>query len=108
MGERQEFIDAFFWAHGPCCAGCDWWRHLNSSVGECTRSAPVASGDRIAMLGMERASIDIGAGHIMTPRDHRCGEFRDTFDWSSLPAPYLKRIGAPVKRRAVGAAQGGE
>lgn len=101
MSDRQELIDRFYWEFGPCCAGCDWWQHMNSSVGECTRSAPVASGDRIAMLGTEGASIDPGAGHIMTPRDHRCGEFRDTFDWSTLPLPYRKRVG-------VAAAQEGE
>ena len=94
MSDRQEIIDAFFWKNSPCCAGCDWWRSINSSVGECTRSAPVASGDRIAMLGMQRSSLDPGAGHILTPREHRCGEFQDTFDWASLPIPYLKRIGA--------------
>jgi hypothetical protein len=46
------------------------------------------------MLGIQGASVNASAGHIMTPRQHRCGEFRDTFDWSSLPVPYLKRIGA--------------
>ncbi|WP_376956444.1 hypothetical protein ABNQ39_00315 (plasmid) [Azospirillum sp. A26] len=97
MADRQENIDAFYWAVGPCCAGCDWWGSINSSVGECTKSAPVAAGDRIAMLGMERASIDPGAGHILTTRNHRCGDFRDTFDWSSLPLPYRKRIGALTK-----------
>jgi hypothetical protein len=95
--DRQEFIDAFFWKNGPCCAGCDWWHHLNSAVGECTRSAPLSAGDRVAMLGIHGTSLEIGAGHVMTPREHRCGEFRDTFDWSSLPIPYLKRVGAYLK-----------
>lgn len=30
------------------------------------------------MLGMEAVSLRIGAGHVMTPRGHYCGEFRDT------------------------------
>ena len=91
---RQEIIDAFYWKAGRCCAGCDWWHHLNSVAGECTRSAPVATGNRFAMLGVQASSLDAGAGHVMTPRNHVCGDFRDTFDWPSLPVPYLKRIGA--------------
>lgn len=94
MDSRQEILDDFFWKNGPCCAGCDWWSSINSVAGECTRSAPVTDGNRIAMLGIQGLSTAPGAGHVMTMREHRCGEFRDTFDWSSLPVPYLKRIGA--------------
>ncbi len=93
--DRQEITDAFYWSTGPCCSGCDWWQSLNSVAGECTKSAPVSAGERVAMLGITSLSLKIGAGHILTPRDHRCGDFRDTLDWSSLPLPYLKRIGAP-------------
>lgn len=93
---RQELLDAFYWRTGPCCAGCDWWRHLNSVAGECSKNAPVASGDRIAMLGIRSPSIDPGAGHILTWRHHRCGDFSDSFDWPSLPLPYLSRIGAHI------------
>lgn len=96
MRDRQEIIDTFFWKNGPCCAGCDWWRSLNSMAGECTRSPPTSSGNRFAMLGVQSESIDPGAGHVITPRQHICGEFRDTFDWSSLPVPYLKRVGAQL------------
>ena len=96
MGERQEFIDRFYIEHGPCCAGCDFWRHLNSRAGECTRSAPVSAKDRVAMLGMTSPSIHIGGGHVLTPHDHHCGDFKDEFDWSSLPLSYRKRIGHPT------------
>lgn len=41
MSDRQELLDKFYFAHGPSCAGCDWWRSLNSRVGECLKSAPV-------------------------------------------------------------------
>lgn len=92
----QEAIDSFYFRHGPCCAGCDWWRHFNSSVGECSRSAPVPGRERADMLGIYGASLPVPAGHILTARDHHCGDFRDEFDWSSLPLPYRKRIGAPV------------
>lgn len=93
--ERQEIIDRFYWSNGACCAGCDWWRHHNSTYGDCMRTAPVAGADRWAMIGGDNFSLPLGAGHIVTPRSHRCGEFADTFDWSSLPLAYLVRIGAP-------------
>lgn len=92
----QEAIDRFYFAHGPCCAGCDWWRSISSLVGECTKSAPVSDIDRWAMLGIERCSLFPGAGHAITGREHHCGEFKDDFDWTSLPLPYRKRVGAPV------------
>lgn len=79
----QRIVDSFYAAHGPCCAGCDWWRHYNRVVGECTRSAPVSGADRIAMLGMSYCSLPIGAGHVMTLREHVCGDFSD----NKLPEP---------------------
>lgn len=33
------------------------------------------------------------AGHVATPRGHVCGEFKDEFDWSTLPKAYLTQIG---------------
>ena len=97
MADRQECLDAFYFRHGPCCAGCDWWRHLNSVVGECHKSAPVSGDERLASLGIDRCSFIPPAGHVLTERGHHCGDFRDSFDWSSLPLPYRKRIGAPCE-----------
>ncbi len=74
----QRAIDAFYAQHGPCCAGCDWWRWHNSVAGECIRTVPVSGADRVAMLGMTGISCPVGAGHIMTPREHFCGEFKDS------------------------------
>jgi hypothetical protein len=48
------------------------------------------------MLGITGCSLKPLSGHIMTPREHVCGDFKDGFDWLSLPLPYRKRIGAPV------------
>ena len=73
--------DEFYIKHGPCCAGCDWWRFFNSSVGECTKSAPVSGPERIAMLGMDGCSLAPESGHILTRREHMCGDFKDTLDW---------------------------
>jgi hypothetical protein len=89
----QKAIDAFYWQYGPCCAGCDWWRADNSHVGTCTKAAPVPADQRIAMLGMSGASINIGAGHPFTPRDYHCGAFKDEFDWLNLTPWYLREIG---------------
>jgi len=46
------------------------------------------------MLGIRGVSMDLEPGHVVTAHDHVCGDFKDEFDWSSLPLGYLKRIGA--------------
>lgn len=90
---KQELLDAFYAKNGPCCAGCDWWHWINSLVGECHRSAPVSGSERTAVLETKSPSIRLEAGHVMTRREHHCGDFVDNFDWPSLPAAYLRRIG---------------
>lgn len=75
--KRQAILDRFYAERGPCCAGCDWWRHSNSLVGECTRSAPVAGEQRYGMIGFRSVSMVIDAGHVLTPRAHVCGDFQD-------------------------------
>lgn len=92
----QEHLDRFYFAHGRCCAGCDWWRSINSIAGECTNAAPVSGVERMDMLGIDWSSHRFGAGHPITSREHVCGQFKDEFDWASLPLPYRKRVGAPV------------
>jgi hypothetical protein len=94
--ERQEVIDRFYWSSGsPCCAGCDHWHHLNSVYGECRKSAPVAGVERWDVIGITGSTLRLTAGHVITSRDHGCGGFTDTFDWSALSLAYLCRIGAP-------------
>lgn len=73
----QKFIDDFYANHGPCCAGCDWWRYYSPSVGECIKSAPVSASERLGMIGMESMTLHIGAGHVVTENDHVCGDFSD-------------------------------
>lgn len=77
IGKRKA-VDKFYQENGPCCAGCDNWRYINSVVGECIKSAPVSESERTSMLGMESCSMTAGAGHILTQRDHLCGGFVDT------------------------------
>lgn len=90
---QQEFIDKFYWSTGPCCAGCDHWRSLNSLLGECRKSPPAPGVERAGSLGIESCSALIPAGHVLTKRDHKCGAFEDTFDWSILPLSYRRRVG---------------
>jgi hypothetical protein len=94
----QEIIDSFYFEHGKCCSGCDWWRSITSTAGDCTKSAPVNGAARWAMLGIDLTSARLAPGHVVTARDHVCGDFKDEFDWSSLPLPYRIRIGDPSVR----------
>jgi hypothetical protein len=91
--EMQELHDTFYWANGPCCAGCDFWRSINSLVGECTNSKIISGVERASMLGFEWTTGNFGSGHALTKRDYVCGKFKDGFDWSTLPVPYRIRIG---------------
>ena len=94
---RQTSVDTFYAKNGPCCAGCDHWRWINSLVGECRRSSPVSGFERADMLQTKILGHAVEAGHILTRREHHCGEFSDTFDWSTLPAHYLRSIGMERK-----------
>lgn len=95
-GDWQESLDAFYFRHGRCCAGCDWWHSISALIGNCTRSPMVSGIERAAALGILSPSCIVPAGHPVTERDHVCGEFKDEFDWSTLPLPYRKRVGAPL------------
>ena len=73
----QQMIDKFYKSKGSCCAGCDYWRWHNSVVGDCMKSAPVGGSERHSMLDIQSLSVELKAGHILTKRDHLCGEFID-------------------------------
>jgi hypothetical protein len=36
------------------------------------------------MLRMENVSMALDAGHIITPRWHKCGGFEDTYPWTKI------------------------
>jgi hypothetical protein len=59
------------------------------------KSAPVPAGERWALIGL-KFNTWTGAGHVVTPREHKCGDFKDNFDWISLSESYLKDIGRTV------------
>lgn len=103
MGDAtQEYIDRFYWSHGPCCAGCDWWRSINSAIGDCIKSAPVQGARRWDILGLKSITLPLVAGHIATEREHICGDFKDEFDWQSLAPSYLRKIGYSHRPPATG------
>jgi hypothetical protein len=92
MLDEQYYADKFYFENGECCAGCDYWERHNSIVGECKKSAPVSEKERLGYLRMEGMSINIGAGHVLTKRGDKCGDFKDVFDWENLPPTYLRKI----------------
>lgn len=83
--ETRKFVDEFYFKNGPCCAGCDFWHFHSVLIGECHKSAPVSATERLGMIGLESISYPVQAGHIFTKKDHHCGDFKDEFDWSTLP-----------------------
>lgn len=106
---RQESLDRQYVENGPCCAGCDWWVSVNSLVGECHKSAPVSAEQRYSMVRMDWHTYrfrDQNAGHILTNREHKCGDFKDDYDWTTLPVSYLMRIGYPGKTVAAAQTKG--
>ena len=94
MSDTQNLVDKFYQVTmegRPCCAGCDSWEWINSVVGDCKKSAPVSAEQRMSMLSMHGLSIRADAGHILTKRDHSCGEFSDSYDWSAHVWPVNRR-----------------
>ena len=94
--DAQECSDRFYFKHGPCCAGCDYWQSGDSYTGDCSASAPVGGKERASMIGIRSSSLELPSGHIITKRDHHCGQFKDEFDWQSLSLAYRRRIGCSV------------
>jgi len=75
--EIQRLLDEFYLKNGKCCAGCDWWRWHGATLGECVKNAPVSGKERYGLLGISSLSIGVEAGHILTKRNHVCGDFAD-------------------------------
>lgn len=92
----QEFLDRFYWQNGSCCAGCDWWHSISPKKGECHRAPIVSGNDRMLAMDITSCSLPFGSGHPITDLDHVCGEFKDEFDWSSLPPSYRSSVGARI------------
>lgn len=93
----QKRCDEFFWRVGRCCAGCDHWSSEAGDVGECCSAPPVSGEQVLKSLGITWSSYIPSPGQPFTMRDHVCGAFEDTFDWSSLGSEYLCSIGAHLE-----------
>lgn len=91
----QKRCDTFFWKHGPCCAGCDHWASEMGDIGECMSAPPVSGEQVLRSCGIDWSSHLPPPGQPFTRREHRCGAFQDTFDWSTLDIDYLRAIGFP-------------
>ena len=93
MTDYQEYQDKYYMKHGKCCAGCDYWESPNTVAGICKMSKIVPAAERASMLGISGISKNMGSGHAITKREYVCGNFKDSFDWNTLPITYLKKIG---------------
>jgi len=93
----QEHCDRLYWAHGPCCAGCDHWRSEAGETGECTAAGIASGADVLRSMGITFSSYLPAPGFPSSCATDHCGLFRDDFDWASLGDLYLRRIGAYVK-----------
>lgn len=94
MGDAlQEAADRIYARNGPCCAGCDWWKGGTTTSGRCTKAAPVSGHEVMLSMGITWSSYKFTAGHPFTDADNSCGDFKDEFDWASLPLAYLRKIG---------------
>lgn len=107
--EYQEICDRTYWKLGACCAGCDHWDSYAGNIGECTAAPPVSGVEVMASLGIISSTYTPAPGHPYTRADHKCGGFKDDFDWSTLPLHYLAKIGAvsggELKRKPAGVVQ---
>jgi len=94
QAKYQETCDTAYWRLGQCCAGCDHWESAGSLTGRCT-GAGIVSGEQVMRsMGVVSSSYTPAPGFPFSAHDFRCGLFRDEFDWSTLDADYLHRIGA--------------
>lgn len=90
----QEQCDRTYWRLGPCCAGCDHWQSAGGRTGECSAAGIMSGVNVLRSIGISFASYIPKPGFPFTREDHRCGLFRDNFDWSKLDSDYLTKIGA--------------
>lgn len=90
----QEQCDRMYWARGKCCAGCDHWSSDGGMTGNCLAAGIVSGSDVIRSLGFTFCSYTPPPGHPFSRAESYCGKFEDKFDWSTLDADYLARIGA--------------
>lgn len=91
----QEHCDTLYWSKGQCCAGCDFWNSDMGNSGECHHAGLVSGDQVLASMGAQFHTLhNPRPGYPLTKADQWCANFKDDFDWASLPSDYLERIGA--------------
>ena len=90
----QETCDSLYWSRGQCCAGCDHWESDGALLGRCSAAGIMSGADVLRSMGVTFSSHMPDPGFPYTRADHACGMFREDFDWATLDAGYLRRIGA--------------
>lgn len=90
----QEQCDKLYWSRGQCCAGCDHWASDMGKSGSCIAAGIMSGEDVMRSMGITFCSYRFKPGYPYTRAEQWCGKFRDDFDWSTLDADYLTRIGA--------------
>lgn len=95
----REAFDRLYWTQGQCCAGCDHWHSAHRLTGTCAAAGIVSGEDVLRSMGIAFSSYIPPPGFPWTKADFHCGLFRDDFDWSSLDADYLTRIGGQLASR---------
>lgn len=90
----QARCDSRYWTYGQRCSGCDYWASSEGDFGACQHAGIVSGQDVMMSLGLSFCSAPIQPGYPLTNDGHWCANFKDDFDWSSLPKEYLAEIGA--------------
>lgn len=90
----QEHCDRTYWTRGQCCAGCDYWQSSGGDIGRCAGAGILSGADVMRSMGVRWSSYTPEPGFPLTRADQHCGMFRDSFEWVTLDAEYLTRIGA--------------
>lgn len=91
----QEICDTQYWSNGPCCAGCDHWDSYAGLTGECQYAGIIPGDQVLASMGIQWSTLhNPSPGYPFTKARHCCSNFKDEFDWSTLPDDYLVKVGA--------------
>jgi len=91
----QARCDADYWRFGKRCSGCDYWVSEQGYLGQCQQAGKLSGLDVLKSCGFEHYTGPIPApDYPFTRAWGACVNFKDDFDWSSLPQEYLVEIGA--------------
>lgn len=90
----QKRCDSDYWKYGQRCSGCDFWASSEGYTGECQHAGIVSGQDVLRSMGITFSTLLPPPGYPYREASHWCANFKDDFDWSTLPSEYLHEIGA--------------